>query len=250
MVRNLVEEVSETLNDHVGRLAFILNEDEQTTELVVKTASDAIIRSLVEESATSGTETRLFQALGQFDGRILERLEQLLAGGNHVELLTRGNRLIGASFGASTETCRSVANNAGVSDKTATTTCQLVAPIVWDALGRQQRTERLDAQGVANLLRAQEKFLDNDVAAQAVDRSSRQSASELVSRGSSEVARPEEQVAASQQHTDATSTNWFLALLPLVLLAAIAVFAIRQANDFQNRAGAAIELPTDKATWL
>ncbi len=157
---NLLDLVKGSVGGQMGPLAGILGEDEQKTSSAVNAAIPALLGGLMKKASTSQGADEVFKTLDDHDGGILDNIGGLLGGGNHTGLLNTGTSLLGMLFGNNQSTLLgSIAKMAGIGNGKAGTILGLLAPIVMGVLGKQRRSQGLDVGGLTNLLMSQKDHL-------------------------------------------------------------------------------------------
>lgn len=147
-------------NQVMGQLGGILGENEQKTQTAVGAALPALLGGLMKKASTNDGANELFKTLDDHDGGILDNLGGMLGGGNHSGLLNAGSGILGMIFGnKQSSMLGTIAKMAGLGDSKITTLLSLLAPVVMGILGKQRRSQNLDASGLANMLSSQKEHL-------------------------------------------------------------------------------------------
>ena len=245
---NLLDLVKGSVGGQMGPLAGILGEDETKTSSAVNAALPALIGGLMKKASTPQGADEVFKTLDDHDGGILDNIGGLLGGGNHTGLLNTGTSLLGMLFGNSKPSLLgSIAKMAGIGNGKAGTILGLLAPIVMGFLGKERRSQGLDVGGLTNMLMAQKDHIAPHLkgelsdslglgsilgsATGAVKGAGAAASQGVKSAGAavSDAGRATAGAASGAAADGAKSGGGFLlALLPLILLGALAFWAFNK----------------------
>ena len=130
--------------------------DSQTTSQAIQAALPMLLTGLTRNVSQPGGAESLLGALDRdHDGSVLDDLGGLL-GGNVSGQAANGAGILGHVLGDRQDSAQQmVARSSGLNAGQAAQMMAAIAPIVMSALGRMQRSQGLDANGVASLLRSE-----------------------------------------------------------------------------------------------
>lgn len=161
---NLLELVKGVVGSQLGPLAGILGESEEKTQSVVAAAIPTLLGGLIQKSSSPTGASEIFKTLDDYDGGMLDNLDGLLGGGNHASLLNKGSGLLDMVLGnKQNSTLQALAKMVGLGDSKIVTILGLLAPIVMGVLGKQRRSQGLDAGGLAGILAGQREHLKGEL---------------------------------------------------------------------------------------
>jgi outer membrane protein OmpA-like peptidoglycan-associated protein len=151
-------------DDTMGRLSGFLGENKPGVAAAVGGALSALLLGLMRKSAEPGGSEQLLQALkeGEHDGRILNDLGGLLAGGPvTTALASSGKAVLDSLFaGKATGVADMVASAGGIAKTAGFSLLSILAPIVMGALGKTLQTQSaLNPASLAFLLNGQRDFI-------------------------------------------------------------------------------------------
>jgi hypothetical protein len=223
-----------------------------TPEVIEKIASFLGIDRAATQKATGGAVPALLAGLSDLVGTPngtsqLSRLLSQQTGGSPTDLLrspqgladTGANMLSGLFGGRTVDTlAQTVGKFAGIGDSGGKSLLSILGPMVLGALGQQQRSTGLDADGLASLLRSQKDQItaaipsglaDQLGAAGLIDRAGAglRSGAAAASAGASRVAGASQQAGTWAGRT----IQWPYGLAALLILAGIAWYAIQRGSQ-------------------
>jgi hypothetical protein len=156
---NLVALIEQWLgsNEVATRLGSLLGLSPENTRTAIRAAVPAILAALVGLVQRPAGRDQLAAAVRDQDPGVLDNLGAMLSGGRESSLIDSGGSLLSSLLGGSNAGALSgaLARFAGLNQGSATSLLGALAPVVLGALGREQRTQGLDAQGLASLLNDQ-----------------------------------------------------------------------------------------------
>jgi hypothetical protein len=156
---NLVALIEQWLgsNEVATRLGSLVGLSPESTRTAIRAAVPAILAALVSLVQRPAGRDQLAAAVRDQDPGVLDNLSAMLSGGREKSLLDSGSSVLTSLFGGSKVDGLSgaIARFAGLNQGSATSLLGALAPVVLGALGREQRAQGLDAQGLANLLNDQ-----------------------------------------------------------------------------------------------
>jgi hypothetical protein len=144
-------------NEVATRLGSLVGLSPESTRTAIRAAVPAILAALVSLVQRPAGRDQLAAAVRDQDPGVLDNLSAMLSGGREKSLLDSGSSVLTSLFGGSKVDGLSgaIARFAGLNQGSATSLLGALAPVVLGALGREQRAQGLDAQGLANLLNDQ-----------------------------------------------------------------------------------------------
>jgi hypothetical protein len=148
---NLQNILSEHLGgETVGQISQTLGADEGAVGNAIQAALPMLIGALARNSASDQGAQSLHSALSNdHDGSILGDLLGVITGGG----TNSSAGMLGHIFGGKQSTVeQGISQTSGLDAATVGKLLMMLAPIVMGALGRTQREQGLDAQGVAGVL--------------------------------------------------------------------------------------------------
>jgi hypothetical protein len=156
---NLVALIEQWLgsNEVATRLGSLVGLSPESTRTAIRAAVPAILAALVGLVQRPGGRDQLAAAVRNQDPGVLDNLNAMLGGGRQNSLIESGSGLLASLFGENKVGALSgaIGRFAGLNQGSATSLLTALAPVVLGALGREQRAQGLDAQGVADLLNDQ-----------------------------------------------------------------------------------------------
>ena len=159
MAQNLIDLLERLLgsNDVLSRLGALIGLSPENTKGVIGAAVPAILAALVGLAQRPEGRDRLAAAVQSQDTSMLDNLAGALSGGREQSLADSGRSVLGSLFGAGKVDglAGAIGKSCGINQSSAGSLLGALAPVVLGALGREQRAQGLDAQGLARLLTSQ-----------------------------------------------------------------------------------------------
>src|SRR5580704_1831749 len=158
MATNLVSSVMQFLTpDMVARIARTLGIDPDVAQKVVSAAVPAILASFAGLAAKPAGAQQLSETVQQQRPDMLSQITSLIGGPDQKAIADTGSGLLSTLLGGSglNGLVSAMSTFAGINQSASKTVLGLIAPMVVGALGQQQRSGGLDANGLANLLSSQ-----------------------------------------------------------------------------------------------
>ena len=159
MAANLIGMLEQLLgsSEVLSRLGSLIGLSPERTKTAVGAAVPAILAALVGLVQKPAGRDQLASAVRNQDPGVLDNLGGALSGGRQTSLINSGTNLLTSLFGESKVGGLSdaIGKFAGLNQGSATSLLGALAPVVLGALGREQRTQHLDAQGLAGMLNDQ-----------------------------------------------------------------------------------------------
>jgi hypothetical protein len=141
----------------LSRIGSLIGLSPERTKTAVGAAVPAILAALVGLVQKPAGRDQLATAVRNQDPGVLDNLGGTLSGGRQNALIDSGTNLLTSLFGESKVGGLSgaIGRFAGLNQGATTSLLGALAPVVLGALGREQRTQNLDAQGLAGMLNDQ-----------------------------------------------------------------------------------------------
>ena len=144
--------------DLASRAASMLGESDSSTHKAMTAALPVVLTGLASRASDAGFAGSLFDLVRSpaNDDNVLNNVAGLLGGGESSPVMGLGGQLLAMLFGGNTSNLGSaLASYAGVKTSTGSTLLNLAAPLVLATLGRQTRSDNLNASSLASLLTSQ-----------------------------------------------------------------------------------------------
>jgi hypothetical protein len=153
MAQNLIDLLERLLgsNEVLSRL------NPEKAKAAIGAAVPAILAGLVGVAQKPEGRNRLAGLVEGQDAGLLDNVAGALSGGRETALIDSGRGMLSSLFGQSQldGLTGAVGRSTGISQGAAGSLLGALAPLVMGALGREQRSQGLDAQGLAGMLRDQ-----------------------------------------------------------------------------------------------
>jgi Bacterial protein of unknown function (DUF937) len=262
MAANLVSVVMQFLTpDMIAKIASALGLDRTVAQKAIGGAVPALLASLADVASTPAGVRQLTNTLAQQQPGSLESLKTLIGGSGQNTLVETGSSMLSSLFGggALDTMAQSIGKFAGVDGGSSKSLLGMLGPVVLAALGQQQRSAGLDANGLASLLGSQKAQIaaaipsgmaDQLSVAGLIDKAagSVRSGAATASAAGSRIAGASERTVAGASRaayatTSAASSQWPYWLVALAVLGGLAWYALgRPAGE------SVAELPRPAAT--
>ena len=157
MATNLVSVVMQFLTpDMIAKIASVLGLDRNVTQKAITGAIPALLASFADVASSPNGARQLTNTLTQQSGS-LESLENLIGGSGQNSLAETGSSMLSGLFGGGTldTMAQTIGKFAGIGEGTSKSMLGMLGPVVLGALGQQQRSTGLDANGLVSLLTSQ-----------------------------------------------------------------------------------------------
>ena len=159
MAANLIAVLEQLLgsNEVLSRIGSLIGLSPERSRSAIGAVVPAILAALVSLVQKPGGRDQLAAAVRNQDPGVLDNLSAMLGSGRQNSLIDSGSSLLTSLLGDSKVGALSgaIAKFAGLNQGSATSLLGALAPVVLGALGREQRAQGLDAQGLAGLLNDQ-----------------------------------------------------------------------------------------------
>lgn len=163
MTENMISAISRFLTPElIGKMASASGLDRGAAQKATEASVPAILGALMTTAGQPGGARQVADAIAAQSPGLLGSLATSMGGLGQVA--DKGSSALSSLLGGSTlgSLASSISRFAGIGEGPAQTLMGLVGPVVMGTLGRQQRAEGLDANGLARLLASQK---DNIAAA-------------------------------------------------------------------------------------
>jgi hypothetical protein len=262
MATNLASVVMQFLTpDMIAKIASALGLDRTVAQKAIGGAVPALLASLADVASTPAGVRQLTNTLAQQQPGSLESLKTLIGGSGQNTLAETGSSMLSGLFGgeALDTMAQSIGKFAGVDGGSSKSLLGMLGSVVLAALGQQQRSAGLDANGLASLLGSQKAQIaaaipsglaDQLSVAGLIDKAagSVRSGAAAASAAGSRIAGASERTVAGASRaayatTSAASSQWPYWLVALAVLGGLAWYALgRPAGE------SVAELPPPAAT--
>jgi hypothetical protein len=159
MAQNLIDLLERLLgsNDVLSRLGSLIGLSPGNTESAIGAAVPAILAGLTGLAQKPEGRDRLAALIQGQDTSVLDNVAGALSGGREQSLIDSGRGVLASLFGAGNfdGLAGALGRSIGLDRSSAGSLLGALAPVVLGALGREQRAQGLDAQGLARLLTSQ-----------------------------------------------------------------------------------------------
>ncbi len=256
MAINLISVITQLLgsSDTLSKLGSVIGLTPDQTKSAVSAAAPAILAGLVSMVQKPKGRDQLAAAVRDQDPGLLDNLGAMLSGGQQKSFLEQGTGLLGSLFGQSTlgTLAGAIGKFTGLNQGSSTSLLGALAPVVVGTLGREQRKQELDADGLMRLLNDQKdsisSALPSDLAKELGSTGLLSGIPGLLGEGSNTVARAARSAeAASYAATSASDRSsgggsllrWIigLAILAAILWAAYQFLMGGNTQDAMERVG-------------
>jgi hypothetical protein len=240
MAVNLISVVTQLLTpDVIAQIASFLGIDRGAAQKAAGATAPTILAGLSDLVGTPAGANQLSKLMSQQQGS--NPLDLLRNSGAQDLAQTGSNMMSGLFGGRAVDTmAQAIGKFAGMGDSGGKSLIAMVGPLVLGALGQQQRDARLDANGLASLLRSQKDQItaaippglaDQLGAAGLIDKTEAgvRSGMAAASAAGGRIAGASERATtgASQAAYATSATQWPYWLAALIVLGALAWYALR-----------------------
>lgn len=143
------------------KMASGLGLDKMLAQKAMTAAVPAILAGLVGKSSKPDGAKSIFDALGKQDSGLLGNLAGMIGGSNQSSLINTGTNALTSMLGGSAVSglAGAVAKYAGIGEGASKNLLGMLGPVVMGTLGQEQKSAKLDASGLANLLASQKEHI-------------------------------------------------------------------------------------------
>jgi hypothetical protein len=155
MATNLVSSVMQYLTpDLIARLAPVFGIDANVAQKVVSAGVPAILASFTKVAATPEGAQNLFDKIKQQNPGFLAQMAGAAGGATQKTIADTGSNLLSNLLGGNTANAltSAVSSFSGINQTAGKSMLGFLGPVVVGALGEEQRSSGLNANGLANLL--------------------------------------------------------------------------------------------------
>lgn len=147
---SLLDQLTQSLGPNaLQEISQKLGTDSGTTNSAISAALPVLLGALASNASTSTGANALNNALGKHDGSVLDDVEGMVSQGN----TSVGEKILSHVLGNKQPVvANGIGNATGLDAGKATALLAMLAPLVMGALGKAQRTNGLDAGGLASML--------------------------------------------------------------------------------------------------
>jgi len=157
MATNLISVVMQYLTpDMIAKIASALGLDRNVTQKAITGAIPALLASFADVASSPNGARQLTNTLTQQSGS-LESFKNFIGGSGQNSLAETGSSMLSGLFGggALDTMAQTIGKFAGIGEGTSKSMLGMLGPVVLGALGQQQRSTGLDANGLVSLLTSQ-----------------------------------------------------------------------------------------------
>jgi hypothetical protein len=159
MALNLIDLLERLLgsNEVLSRIGALMGLSPEKTRAAIGAAVPAILAGLVGVAQKPEGRNQLAAMAKAQDASLLDNVTGALSGGRENALIDSGRGMLSSLFGQSQldGLTGAIGRSTGLNQSTAGSLLGALAPMVLGALGREQHSQGLDAQGLAGMLRGQ-----------------------------------------------------------------------------------------------
>jgi hypothetical protein len=147
----------------MGQIGGLLGTDAKKTPSIFETAAGSILGGLIKKGSTPQGAQDIFGAVEQQDDSILDKLGDLLGGGDATDdFQKQGTGILDMVLGGSEQTngmIGTIAKALGLDDGIIGKLLMMAAPIIMGVIGKHIKNKALDAVGLGDLLGTQKQHL-------------------------------------------------------------------------------------------
>lgn len=211
--------------DMVGRISSVAGLDRTVAQRAIGAAVPALLSGLASLASKPDGARELARAVGEQPRGMLDSFADSIGGSR--ALIDSGKNLLSSLLGGSTvgKLISAISSVEGIGEGSVRTLMGLLTPAVLGVLGREQRSAGLDAAGLARTLVSQK---DQFAAAMPSELSSMLDMSDTYSRPTAEAFRPTGEAYRPARQATNTSSTWAYWVLPLLALAGLTWFLLRE----------------------
>jgi hypothetical protein len=256
MPTNLINIIGQLLGsgDTLSKIASLVGLTPDRAQSTIGAAAPAILAGLLGVGQQPSGRDKLVAAVRDQDPSLLDNLGAMLGGGKEKSLIETGTGLLGSLLGQSSlgTLTGAIGKFAGLNQGSSSSLLGLLAPVVLGAIGREEKKQGLDADGLMRMLNDQKDSIANalpaDLAKELEPSGLLSSVSDRLGATADTVARAGSgtaQAVREQASGSGGMLRWIigLAILAVILWAAYQVLMGGKAKD-------AVEHATDAATQI
>jgi hypothetical protein len=156
MAQNLIDRLERLLgsNEVLSRIGALIGLSPEKTKAAIGAAVPAILAGLVGVAQKPEGRNQLAALAQNQDTGLLDNVAGALSSGREQSLIDPGRGMLSSLFGQGQldGLTSAIGRSSGLNQSSAGSLLGALAPVVSGALGREQRSQDLDAQGLASLL--------------------------------------------------------------------------------------------------
>jgi len=159
MATNLISLVMQFMTpDVVARIASALGLDQDDAKKAITASVPALLAGLAGLAAKPAGARQLSDALSRQQPGVIESVKNIIGGPGEQAFVDTGSNALSSLLGSFTMRglAGSIARFAGTSESASRSLLGVLGPVVLGALGQQQRSMGLDANGLAEMLASQQ----------------------------------------------------------------------------------------------
>jgi hypothetical protein len=159
MATNLISLVMQFMTpDVIARIASALGLDQGDAKKAITASVPALLAGLAGLAAKPGGARQLSDALSRQQPGVIESVKNIIGGPAEQAFVDTGSNALSSLLGSFTMRglAGSIARFAGTSESASRSLLGMLGPVVLGALGQQQRSMGLDANGITDLLTSQQ----------------------------------------------------------------------------------------------
>jgi len=162
MATNLVSEITNVLGPTmVSRISSGLGLDKTATQKAIAAAVPSLLAALISLVSKPQGATKLRDAVSRQEPGALSSLASVIGQSGQKTLIDNGSSALSSLLGGNTVNglSRALGQYAGIGDSGSKSLMGLLGPVALGVLGNEQRTNRLDNSGLAELLTSQKDIV-------------------------------------------------------------------------------------------
>ncbi len=159
---NIMSMVKDAVSQQVmNKIGGMIGLDQSQTSSAFETAAGSILGGLIGKSVMPGGADQIFEAAQQQDTGILDKLGDLLGGGEATDNLQKqGGGILDMVFGQTSGTAQqAVGSTLGLGEGIVGKLMAMAAPILMSVIGNYVKSKALNAVGLGSLLGEQKQHL-------------------------------------------------------------------------------------------
>lgn len=247
---NIMDLVKGAVSDQVmGQIGGLLGTDAKKTPSIFETAAGSILGGLIKKGSTPQGAKDIFGQAEKQDGSILDKLGDLMGGGEGTdELQKQGSGILDMVLGGGQETngmIQTIAKALGLDEGMIGKLLMMAAPIVMGVIGKHLKAKALDAVGLGDLLGQQKSHLANVMPASLTKDlgfgDMLGNAGDAVSNASRTVSNAANTAGSMAGDAAKSGGGLFKFLIPIALLAAAALYFGPMIMDYMSMTGKKID---------
>jgi hypothetical protein len=149
----------------VSRIASALGIESKMAQMAISAALPSILAGIVGKSSKPDGLGQLTSMLGQQDPGLLSNLAGMIGGSDQSKLVGAGSNMLGSLLGNSAlgSLAGAIGKFSGVGEAPTKSLLGMLAPVAMGTLAQQQKSQGLDAAGLARMLMGQKENIANAI---------------------------------------------------------------------------------------